>query len=165
MYNRFYLKKKPRKSITFNPREREFSFLKNLRVVRYYIQKRYDLSASELDMLLFLYDESVFDKDLFNEFANSMSWSKKRFSDMIKKGHIKLWRKGQRAKHRQLYELTQSSKLICSHTYKKLLGLELISEDPYRNKIMKGENYMDKIYRNLIRKMNSRTTNDAHNEE
>lgn len=165
MYNRFYLKKKPRKTPVLNIREKEFTFLKNLRVVRYYIQKRYELSSAELDMMLYLYDESVFDKKMFNSYAESMMWDKDRFKDMNDRGLIKVWRKTSRTNHRELYELSHKAKLICSHTYKKLLGLELISEDPYRNKIMKGENYMDKIYRNLIKKMNSRTTTDAHNEE
>ena len=165
MYNRFYLKKKPRKTPVLNIREKEFTFLKNLRVVRYYIQKRYELSSAELDMMLYLYDESVFDKKMFNSYAESMMWDKDRFKDMNDRGLIKVWRKTSRTNHKELYELSHKAKLICSHTYKKLLGLELISEDPYRNKIMKGENYMDKIYRNLIKKMNSRTTTDAHNEE
>jgi len=165
MYNRFYVKKKPRKTPTYTSREKEFDFLKNWRVVRYYIQKRYDLSVTELEMILFLYDEKVFDKDLFNDYAESMMWDKRRFKSMNDRGLIRIWRNGKKANHKQLYELTQKAKLICSHTYKKLLGLELISEDPYRNKIMKGENYMDKIYRNLIRKMNNKTTADSHNDE
>ena len=64
-----------------------------------------------------------------------------------------------------MYELTPKAKRICVHTYKKLLGLELISEDPYRNKIMKGDNYMDKVYRNLIKKMNQKTTDDSYSDE
>lgn len=161
MFKRFYVKKKPRKTPVYDARQREFDFLKNWRVVRYYVQKRYDLSMSELEMILFLYDESVFDKELFNSFAQSMSWDKSRFTAMKDKGLIKIWRKGQKTNHRQLYELSHKAKIICSHTYKKLLGLELISEDPYRNNIMKGQNYMDKIYRNLIKKMNEKTTVDA----
>ena len=33
--------------------------------------------------------------------------------------------------------------------------------DPYKNKIMRGESYTDKIYRSLIKKMNAKTTNDS----
>jgi len=161
MYHRYYLKKKPRKTPVFTATERQFTFLKNWRIVRYYIQKRYDLTVSELDMLLFLYDENVFDKKTFNSFANSMSWDRSRFSNMNDRGLIRMWRKGKIAAHKQLYELTHKSKIICSHTYKKLVGIELISEDPYKNKIMRGESYTDKIYRSLIKKMNAKTTNDS----
>ena len=72
MYHRYYLKKKPRKTPVFTATERQFTFLKNWRIVRYYIQKRYDLTVSELDMLLFLYDENVFDKKTFNSFLQTL---------------------------------------------------------------------------------------------
>lgn len=159
------MKKRPKKTPVFKPSEREFNFLKNIRVVRYYIQKRYDLTHPELEMLLYLYDENIFDKDLFNQFANSMSWDRSRFSNLMDRGLIKIWRKGKVAQHKELYELTQKAKRICSHTYKKLLGEELISEDPYRNKIMKGESYSDKIYRSLIKKMNYKTSSASHSDQ
>lgn len=73
--------------------------------------------------------------------------------------------KGKTSQYRKLYQLSQKTKLICSHTYKKLLGLELISEDPYRNHIMKGSTHMDRVYRTLIKKMNSKTIADSHNDE
>lgn len=165
MYNRFYLKKRPKKTPVFKPRERDYDFLKNWRIVRYYVQSRYELTTSELEMLLYLYDEHIFDKDLFNTFANAMSWDKERFTIMTDKELIRVWRKGVKGRERRLYELTPKAKRICVHTYKKLLGLELISEDPYRNKIMKGDNYMDKVYRNLIKKMNQKTTDDSYNDE
>lgn len=165
MYHRYYLNKKPRKTPVYKPREKEFNFLKNWRVVRYYIQKRYSLTLSELEMLLFLYDEKLFDKATFFSFANCMSWDRNRFSDMKKRELISVWREGKIAKHRELYQLSQKAKLICSHTYKKLVGQELISEDPYRNNIMKGTTYADKVYRNLIKKMNSKTTADSHNDK
>lgn len=165
MYHRYYLNKKPRKTPVYKPREREFNFLKNWRVVRYYIQKRYSLTLSELEMLLFLYDEKLFDKSTFFSFANCMSWDRSRFNDMKKRELISLWREGKISKHRELYQLSQKAKLICSHTYKKLVGQELISEDPYRNNIMKGNTYADKVYRNLIKKMNSKTTADSHNDK
>ena len=165
MYNRYYLKKRPRKTPVYNSKLKDFDFMKNWRVVRYYIQKRYELSYSELEMILFLYDETLFSKDLFDDFARSMSWDKKRFSDMMDRGLIKKWRKGKKLREKDLYQLSHKAKIICSHTYKKVLGLELISEDPYRNSIMKGEGYMDKIYRSLIKKMNQKTTTDSHNDE
>jgi hypothetical protein len=165
MYHRYYLKKKPRKTPVFKPTDREFSFLKNWRVVRYYIQKRYNLTLSELDMLLHLYDEHLFDRDTFNDFAKTMSWDNARFKKLMDRGLIHQWRDGKSSQYRKLYSLTQKSKLICSHTYKKLLGLELISEDPYRNKIMKGSTGTDKIYKSLIRKMNAKTTESSHNDE
>ena len=68
-----------RKKDRVQPRERKFNFLKYLRVVRYYVKRKYDISSSELDMLLFLYDVPFFKKEEFKYYENSMSWDKKRF--------------------------------------------------------------------------------------
>ena len=163
MYKRFYVNKKPRKTPIYHPRERQHNFLKYHRVVKYYIKRKYDISESELDMILFLYDENIFTKDVFNDFAQSMSWDKNRFSKMVEDGLIKKWRDRKETQNSNIWELTIKAKRICNHMYKKLTQEEYISEDPYRNEIFKGNNYMDKIYKNLIKKMNTKT--DSHNEE
>lgn len=109
----------------------------------------------ELDMILYLYDMPFFRKEDFNYYGNTMSWDKKRFYEMIKKGLIKEWRPGkeQYAKAK-MYELSHKAKSICSLTYKKLLQEETISEKTVSNPIFKKETYMDKVYKNVIEKMN-----------
>ncbi len=146
-----------RAKIRTQPRERQNNFLKYWRIVRYYIKRKYNISLSEHDMLLYLYDIPFFKKEDFNYYANSMSWDKKRFYNMIRKGLIKEWRGGG-VKHgrSKIFELTHLGKNICSVTYKKLLKEELISEDPRSNPIFKKESYTDKIYKQIIEKMNSR---------
>jgi hypothetical protein len=157
MYKRFYVDKKPKKTPIYQPRPRANNFLKYWRVVKYYIKNKYEISEPELEMILFLYDESVFTKEMFNDFAETMSWDKKRFSSMVEGGYIKKWRDKKETQRSNLWELTIKSKRICNHLYKKLLQEELISEDPYRNEIFKGKSYMDKIYKGIIKKMNSST--------
>lgn len=157
MYKRFYVNKKPRKTPIYRPREKEHNFLKYHRLVKYYIKNKYELSEHELDMILYLYDENVFTKDMFNSYAQCMSWDKSRFSNMVEKGLIKKWRDRKETQRSTLYELTIRAKRICNHMYKKLLQEEIISEDPYRNEIFKGKSYMDKVYKNLIKKMNAKT--------
>ena len=76
---------------------------------------------------------------------------------MVEKGLIKKWRDRKETQRSTLYELTIRAKRICNHMYKKLLQEEIISEDPYRNEIFKGKSYMDKVYKNLIKKMNAKT--------
>ena len=108
-------------------------------------------------MLLYLYDTPYFKKEDFNYYSNSMSWDKKRFYEMVKKGLIKEWRGGGVKYGRsKIFELTFLAKTICSSTYKKLLKEELISEDPRSNPIFKKESYTDKIYKKIIEKMNSK---------
>ena len=157
MYKRFYLKKKPKKTYEYQYRPRQHNFLKYWRVVKYYIKEKYQISEPEIEMLLFLYDENVFSKKDFNWFSATMSWDKKRFSKMVDDGYIKIWRNRKETQKSSLYELTIKSKRICNHLYKKLMQEEIISEDPYRNEIFKGKSYMDKIYKSVIKKMNSST--------
>ena len=115
----------------------------------------------ELDMLLYLYDMPYFKKDDFNYYGNTMSWDKKRFYDMIKKGLIKEWRPGkEKYALSKMFELTHLGKTICLITYKKLLGEEKISQEPRSNPVFKKESYMDKVYKNVIEKMNSRQASD-----
>lgn len=148
-------KRGKRKKFKKQPRTRDYNFLKYYRVVRYYIKKKYDITLMELDMILYLYDMPFFRKEDFNYYGNTMSWDKKRFYEMIKKGLIKEWRPGkeQYAKAK-MYELSHKAKSICSLTYKKLLQEETISENTVSNPIFKKETYMDKVYKNVIEKMN-----------
>lgn len=148
-------KRKSPKTIKRQPRERENNFLKYYRVVRYYIKRKYEISAMELDMLLYLYDMPYFRKEDFNYYGNTMSWDKKRFFEMVNKGLIKEWRPGgEKYGRAKLWELSHKAKTICMLTYKKILSEEPISEEPRSNPIFKKSNYTDKIYKKVIEKMN-----------
>lgn len=148
-------KRGAKKVVKKQPRQRSHNFLKYWRVVRYYIKRKYDVSFMELDMILYLYDLPYFKKEDFNYYGNTMSWDKKRFYEMMSNGLIKEWRPGgERFGRSKIYELTHKSKTICSLTYKKLLSEEPISEEGRSNPIFKSKNYTDKIYKNVIMKMN-----------
>ena len=54
-------------------------YLKYWRVVRYFIKKKYNLTTSDLEMLLFLKSEGRFSKENFQEFNELLSWDKSRF--------------------------------------------------------------------------------------
>jgi hypothetical protein len=121
-------------------RERQNNYLKYWRIVKYYIKRKYDISSMEED---------------FNYYGNTMSWDKKRFYEMVKKDLIKEWRPGgEKYGRAKLWELSHKGKTICSLTYKKLNQEEPISEEPRSNPIFKKENYMDKVYKNVIKGMN-----------
>jgi uncharacterized protein YqgQ len=158
MYKRYYVRRKTRKTPTYQMRHKEHDFLKYWRIVRYYITRQYDISYPELELLLYLYDEGVFTKTDFKEFEECMSWRKGRFEELMDKGLIRKWRDRKGAGHANLYELTQKARLICNQAYKKLTQEEAISEDKYRNEVFRSNNYMDKIYRRLIKKMNEKKT-------
>ena len=57
----------------------EYDYLKYWRVIRYFIKSKYGLTTADLEMLIFLYSESYFDKNKFQEFNELISWDVSRF--------------------------------------------------------------------------------------
>jgi hypothetical protein len=106
-----------------------------------------------MDMMLFLYSEQYFNKAKFDKFNNVMSWDRRRFDDLLKKGWIEIFRKrvGNKA---TLYKLSHKANRMVNDMYKKLNGDE-ISEDPKYNPLYrKNTRYINKVYRNIITEMN-----------
>ena len=77
-------------------------YLKYWRVVRYFIKKKYNLTTSDLEMLLFLKSEGRFSKENFQEFNELLSWDKSRFERLRQQGWIEVFRK-RVGKHRAKY--------------------------------------------------------------
>jgi hypothetical protein len=149
-----------KKRIIRTHREPEHNYLKYWRVVSYWARKKYDITSAELDMLLYLYDLPYFKREDFNYYGKTMSWDKKRFISMKRKGLVKLWRQGGDAGSRAyLYELTLLGKTICRNVYKKLEG-EPISENSKYNPITKKETFSDKMYSKVIEAMNATRRSD-----
>ena len=109
-------------------------------------------------MLLYLYDMPYFKKSDFNYYGSTLSWDKKRFIAMKRKNLIKEWKR--LGNEPSLFELTSFGKSICNATYKKLMGEESISEIPQNNPVMKKETFSDKMYSEIIKKMNSTRLDD-----
>jgi hypothetical protein len=127
--------------------------MKYWRVIRYYVGRQYNITQPHLELLLFLYSEGYFSKDKFKEFDNLISWNYNRFSDLRRDGWIELFRK-KVGNYSALYQLTDKAKRAVRCVYDKLEGREL-AEHPDRNPMFqKGACYTDKVYRNMIKKMN-----------
>ena len=141
----------PRKITTRKPPKHDF--LKYWRVIRQWVKAKYGLGTPDMEMLLFLYSEQIFNKQKFREYEELMSWDLKRFKRLLTEGWIHVWRKreGQEA---TLYELTYKAKRMINNIYNKLNGEE-IAETAYSNPLFKLDiSYMDKVNRNMIIKMN-----------
>jgi len=131
-------------------------FLKYWRVVRYWAKSRYGLTTPDLEMLLFLYSEQIFNKQKFIDYEQVMAWDRGRFSRLLTDKWIHVWRK-RSGNQRTLYELTYKGKKAINTIYKKLNGEEL-SEIPSNSPVFRNDaSYMDKVYRNMIIKMNKET--------
>jgi hypothetical protein len=136
-------------------------YLKYWRVLRYFFQSKYNLTASDLEVLLFLYSERYFSKDKFKEFDELLSWDVKRFNSLLTRGWIGVFRK-RKGKHKALYELSYKSRRMLGSLYKKLNGEEIPESMTSNPLLYKNVSYSDKIYRNMILEMNKVIKQQRH---
>lgn len=136
-------------------KKKEFNYLKYWAVVRAYAKHRYSLSASDLDMLFFLYTEGYFTKEKFTEYSSIMSWDKGRFQRLVRLGYIEVFRK-RIGHHCALYDMSYKGKRVVNDIYKKLEG-EPFSEHYKNNPLFKGSatKYSEKVTRELMKKLNA----------
>ena len=131
----------------------EHDYLKYWKVIKYWALRKYEITTGELELMLFLYSEHLFNKTKFEEYNELMSWNNNRFYELIKKGWIHKWRP-KKGKEAALYELTYKGKRMINNVYSKLNG-EDIPENPVNNPVFKHDvKYRDKVFRNYIKKIN-----------
>jgi|TARA_B110000977_G_scaffold198903_1_gene284858 hypothetical protein len=129
-------------------------YLKYWKVVRQWARSKYNLSTSEIEMMLFLYSEGYFTRKQFEEYNEIMSWDKRRFENLLREKWIIVWRK-RKGRESTLYELGFSGKRLCASIYKKLNKKEMVSEHERTNPIFNLDaDYSKKVYRKIIKKMN-----------
>lgn len=127
-------------------------YLKYYRVIFYYYRRKYDISQQELDMLLFLYSEGYFDYIKIKDYQGILSWNKNRIKTMIEKGLIEIFRENPRT--RRLYQLSKKGKNIVNGIYEKLNGDAVPMTYTNNPMFAKNVSYSDKVYKQMIKKMN-----------
>ena len=132
---------------------RNHDYLKYRRVIRYFIKAKYNLTQADLDILFFLYSESYFSKDKFEEFDELLSWNINRFDNLLRDGWIEVFRK-RSGKTKALYQLSYKAVRLISSTYKKLEGEEIPTSQSANPMFAKNVSYSDKVYRNFVIEMN-----------
>lgn len=135
--------------------------MKYWRVIRQFMKVKYGLSQSDLDVLLFLYSESYFDRDRFDEFNSLLAWDTKRFSNLLKDGWIEIFRK-HRGKYKSIYVISSRGKAVVRSIYRKLNGEEIPVSLSQNSMFLKNVSYTDKVYRNMIMKMNEAIRQQRH---
>lgn len=139
----------------YRPREVELDYLKYHKLVFSWAIGTKGITAADLDMILFLYSEKIFNQSKIKDYALLMPFDKRRIEKLIESGWIVKWREP--AKNRViLYQLTHKAKLLVKSIYNKLEGLEPIPEDPKKNKLMKWTNAKQKMYSLGVKKMNKK---------
>lgn len=143
----------PRPMYTFN--EKASSYMKYLRVVRKYIQKKYNLKLSELELLLFLYDESIFTEKTFNEYACTLGFTTFNWLEkFVERDVIKVWREQDGCD--ALYVVTQKYKIAINKFYNHLQGEAIPTRVDQNPLFLQKASFSDKMYAKLIGKMNAR---------
>jgi hypothetical protein len=130
-------------------------------VIRYYIRAKHGLSQVEIETLLFLYSETYFSRDKFQEFNELLSWDRNRFNKLLREGWIEIFRRRMNRK-KMLYQLSFKSIRMIEDIYRKLNGEEIpvsLSQNPL---FKKNVSYSDKVYRNMIKSMHEFTKQQRH---
>jgi len=130
------------------------NYLKYWRVIRQYIKIKYNLTQSDLDMLLFLYSEKYFGRDRFKEFESLLEWDANRFQRLVKEGWIERFR-NRVGKRKALYKLPIKTTRMIQSIYRKLNGEEIPVSLSQNRMFAKNASYTDKVYRNMIMEMNA----------
>ena len=128
-------------------------YLKYWRVIRRWVKAKHNLGNQDLEMLLFLYSEIYFNKDKFNEYNQLMSWNKKRFTNLLTNGWIRVFRT-KRKNETTLYELSYKGRRTIGEVYKKLSGEEFAETEKHNPMFRPRAPYTDVVFRNYIRKIN-----------
>jgi hypothetical protein len=139
----------------------EHNYLKYWRVVRQYVKVKYELNQADLDMLLFLYSESYFDKNKFEEFDSLLSWDIQRFERLRQSGWIVVFRK-RVGSHRTIYQLSIKANRMIQSIYRKLSGEEIPVSNSQNKMFAKNVSHSDKVYRDMILRMNAAIKQQRH---
>lgn len=128
-------------------------FLKYWRIVRYYYQSKYNLSQSDLEMILFLYSEVYFSEKTFYHFNTVLKFNINRLKKMMDDGWVELFRP--KLKDRKaLYQLTYKSKRLVNDVYRKLEGESFVT-NAQDVPLFKGTpSYTEKRYKRIILELN-----------
>jgi DNA-binding MarR family transcriptional regulator len=136
-------------------------YLKYWRVIRQFAKIKYNLTQSDLDMLLFLYSEKYFSRDKFQEFDTLLGWDVMRFQRLVKEEWIIRFR-NRVGKRKALYKLTHKAESMIQSLYRKLSGEEIPTSSVGNKLFQKNVSYTDKAYRDMIIKMNAVIKQQRH---
>ena len=119
--------------------------------------KNNDLSVADLELLFYLDPIVYFTIDDFKTGTLFCTWDKERFYRLQKQGWInKSHNGGGRKGDHNKYKVSQKGKLLINKIYRILIGEEDLPTSAKRNKIMKRETYIDKVYSQAIKEFNKK---------
>tara|TARA_B100000780_G_C20679576_1_gene270451 strand:+ start:47 stop:493 length:447 start_codon:yes stop_codon:yes gene_type:complete len=134
---------------------KDLKLLKHYRIIRKWACKNNDLNDAELELLIYLDCINYFTKKDFKMGVYSYSWNNRRWNKLLKKGWIIVWRNRNRTTQKyNIYTISFKLKQLINRIYRIMLGDEDIPTSLRRNKIMKGDSYINRVLITSIENVN-----------
>ena len=134
---------------------KDLSLLKHYRIIRKWACKNNDLTDAELELLIYLDCIGLFTKHDFEIGTYSYSWNNRRWAKLKQNDWIVVWRHRNRTTQKyNIYKVSFKGQQLISRMYRIMLGEEDIPTSVRRNKIMKGDSYMNKVLQTSINNVN-----------
>jgi len=134
---------------------KDLNIFKHYRIVRKWACKNNGLNDADLELLIYLDCKDLFSRKDFETGTYSYSWNNRRWNKLLQEDWIKVWRPRNRTTQKyNIYKVSFKGKQLILRMYKILLGEEDIPTSTRRNKIMKGQSYIDKVLITSINNVN-----------
>lgn len=135
---------------------KSLNLLKHYRIIRKWVCKNNDLTDAEFELLVYLDCIDMFTINDFKMGTYSYSWNTRRWSKLVADDWIVVWRKRNRTNQKyNIYKISFKGKQLIKRVYRIMLGEEDIPTSERRNKIMKGNTYIDKVMQTSIYNVNN----------
>jgi hypothetical protein len=130
-------------------------YLKYWRPIKYFIKRKYGVSETNLDVLLFLYSEKYFMLSDLRKYNEIVPWCRERFDNLLRDGFVEVFRDFPEKRGR-IYRLTRKSTRMIASLYSKLEGNDIPMTHGNNPMFKKKTKYTDKVYRNYIKDLNEK---------
>lgn len=128
-------------------------YVRYLPVIKRLYMKKYDLSLTQIEILIFIHGTRTFRLKVLYDFANTMKWQPRMFSDMKSRGFIKKHKDSNR-KLGVIYQCSIKTDKIMKEMFDLVLEQTKFSDDPSENPMHKRENFTQKSYSMLMNRIN-----------
>lgn len=150
------------KVMNYNRTPPKEDYLKYYRIVRYWACKYYNISFPNLEIILFLHSEGLFTENYFEDYAKICGFTQGRFDDLRKDGWVVIFKRPTKFEV-STYELSKKARNMVFTIYRKLNGLEPISERHTNNPLfMASAGYAEKQYAKAIIDMNKKNAKERY---
>ena len=134
---------------------KDLNLLKHYRIIRKWACKNNGLTDAELELLIYLDCIGLFTKHDFEIGTYSYSWNNRRWAKLKQNDWIVVWRNRNRTTQKyNIYKVSFKGQQLISRMYRIMLGEEDIPTSVRRNKIMKGDSYINKVLQTSINNVN-----------